>query len=1277
MDQDSNEYYSSSDSSHLRTSEESNHELIQNENDTLKDSIQEIAQAYNQYHSRLDTKYNIYHEILMKIFNKEKYNNISAIIPFYKYAHEIKKKILKKKNNSHFTNISLHTLAAGNLIEVNAIDIIIFQICFKKKIVFHNIFKHLRHLSVNNEEYTEIIIEYNEEKKEIKSFGEFIYEYSNIVTKKIKKKIEEILYQEKILPFFYIGKKPEYKEILRLKNSYIKKKTSENIRTRIPEKTIELKKIENIPLEMHVDIDGVWGIFKPKELSAINAPLILNFKVRDTAYSPISKSSYVIIDGVPVKLCSVLNFKIGTFQPDPSFPIHLYVVTKYMTRDSSERKISVLCHEIIENIQKIIKKIKAYDSYTKYILSSESRDFYIKNNNFPRSEVIAEKRPTQNYMQEVIPDFLLQSFTDMILKDKSLEKIIKAFYIESFGNKRWSASRNMTTLLYKFEKIIDTERLNFLRIDFALSVAKTNIQFENQKRSLYIKTNFCDDISIRRNSLFSSKKIENKNSKLWFIQKGKIVYDINSIDKINIYSCMIPELFSRKLRSSKACQLTSKIIFDLMCKAQKSASSLVDTHLVKDLRKTMHSLESNDLMDHSFRIEFTTTMFGGPIKIQEAYNSVCDGEVFEYDTGPLYEHLLTMCRLIFNFIDFETITPSSLLKLMIYEILFIEVYIKGTTNFQFLGNNHTRDYIKRLINKTAIPLHNPIVVADDIISLHKQTCLKTLFLDAIKYSVLIPKKKINDVYEFIMIIFEQDLQKIKNTIIELFNDQVAGIHESKIGIESNEISATQFISSLLSMERFIFFPTSSKLYKNLAYLNKFRSDIKNALRHRLVDAAASNQFLGPLDKRKGSSILQKFRIVKEEVINSNITQGIVGDTTSLEKTISERSYAMKQRIIWSEYDTHRLHAALCFYQNRQAKHIAQAILQDLRFGFWAAVSTTQIYERIKTLRKAQKKIDQQSEVLSHLGNTYTSYDPENIALSTIIQIYTYRYGVEFNPSMKQQLYDKYILYVNRESELTSMLYTHESQLIYKKFYIHSPEQMSVLGVRATDLHRIAYDMLSVVRRRKQPIPSLKNNRQPQEITKTNTLPMLSGIEKHDFAVSNDELNNCNLSDEYAFNENNIEFETNDVHDVMSIDNDFNKETKINMENGKPCSRNPQNKNMQLKLRASKNVAFIENSNSNHDHAHPNLSTEYKDERDFKQEDKNYCISLIRKKFGSRAFTIAQLRSAYNSKARPSKEKLYFILMNCTTLKKIKCVKLNPETFSGIFKLNARTGCNRL
>lgn len=79
-------------------------------------------------------------------------------------------------------------MAAGNLIEVNAIDIIIFQICFKKKIVFHNIFKHLRHLSVNNEEYTEIIIEYNEEKKEIKSFGEFIYEYSNIVTKKIKKK---------------------------------------------------------------------------------------------------------------------------------------------------------------------------------------------------------------------------------------------------------------------------------------------------------------------------------------------------------------------------------------------------------------------------------------------------------------------------------------------------------------------------------------------------------------------------------------------------------------------------------------------------------------------------------------------------------------------------------------------------------------------------------------------------------------------------------------------------------------------------------------------------------------------------------------------------------------------------------------------------------------------------------------------------------------------------------------------------------------------------------
>lgn len=62
--------------------------------------------------------------------------------------------------------------------------------------------------------------------------------------------------------------------------------------------------------------------------------------------------------------------------------------------------------------------------------------------------------------------------------------------------------------------------------------------------------------------------------------------------------------------------------------------------------------------------------------------------------------------------------------------------------------------------------------------------------------------------------------------------------------------------------------------------------------------------------------------------------------------------------------------------------------------------------------------------------------------------------------------------------------------------------MTVLGVGATDLYRIAYEMLSVVRKRKQPIPSLKNNHQPQKITKTNTPSMLSGVEKHDFAVSN-------------------------------------------------------------------------------------------------------------------------------------------------------------------------------
>ena len=137
------------------------------------------------------------------------------------------------------------------------------------------------------------------------------------------------------------------------------------------------------------------------------------------------------------------------------------------------------------------------------------------------------------------------------------------------------------------------------------------------KEALYLKTDFYNEHFITQTTPLCSKTIKNFNKSLWNIVKSKLLLDPHSLDKINVYSCMIPELFSRRLRTSKVCQLTGKAVFDSMQKAITFSSALPELKILKDLREGVMKLERSDLMDYSFRIEFTTNLFAESVNFRK------------------------------------------------------------------------------------------------------------------------------------------------------------------------------------------------------------------------------------------------------------------------------------------------------------------------------------------------------------------------------------------------------------------------------------------------------------------------------------------------------------------------------------------------------------------------------------------------------------------------------------------------------------------------------------
>lgn len=149
---------------------------------------------------------------------------------------------------------------------------------------------------------------------------------------------------------------------------------------------------------------------------------------------------------------------------------------------------------------------------------------------------------------------------------------------------------------------------------------------------------------------------------------------------------------------------------------------------------------------------------------------------------------------------------------------------------------------------------------------------------------------------------------------------------------------------------------------------------------------------------------------------------ITGD--ELKRFLREKSYSSISRISWSEWEVQRLNAGVRFYKRHFPSGFSKACYEDIRFEFYGAISFDQFNDKIKALKKIQRRWIRPVNQLEFLGDVYMKYPVEYIVLDTIKKIYKERYGVYLRDSdnVLEKMTEKFISYHSRNSLLLHIAY---------------------------------------------------------------------------------------------------------------------------------------------------------------------------------------------------------------------------------------------------------------
>lgn len=760
-------------------------------------------------------------------------------------------------------------------------------------------------------------------------------------------------------------------------------------------------------------------------------------------------------------------------------------MTKKYVAHCIEQEIIAISQNLYDTLDQAFIKLRMHDTYTQYLVNNDENTFQRKNEN-------SNNEAEDGYFDKFhanIPRSLTKIFFEIFESLVDKRKFI-CYHFESFGNKRFASSSCIDELYFLLDQKIDTSYFNFLNIDLSVS-SKVAYDEIDKNFVLHVNNKFGKNFRTASNSVLGCKALKNYNSHLFEVNRRKLLLDATGINKINFYNCMLPEIYERIVRLSRACAVSGFIIYKQVDQILSRASSPYSpTRLTKSLSESCEILLKRSNCGHGHRSEISINFITGMHLITDIYTGCKIGKKYIFRTAEIYDYLYELTRRLLDFTLFTITTKEFNLEMMIIEILLVEFYIKGGVNTQLLSNTETQIYFRKLQRDEYIPLVN---IHDYLLNMKKR--LKDvkffeLLHKIIDYNIYIPKKKQKIMNFYLRIFFQKNLRILADEFVHLYTQEINTITFDQRTIEHEECTYQQFVQGIFSENRFRFFSRKSYLHAFLRFMNSRMDDVSLHLIELLCQYCERRRLTITFEKKSGTRLLQTYRLVESLSFPCDIAEIENKFNTDLQNELIDLSYSGHHSLSWSRFDIFRLMAGIEYYRNF-TREATSALYNDIRFCFFGTCDIRKIQNKVKCLQRTQRILDEDSKVLEFCKDPDYPYNFSQIGFKTILEIMKCRYAIIPNETQLLMLKRKFNQYHERDSILFDAEIDEASQESFKPFYQANSDQYDMSRINETQIEALRYATKSNLKyledRFRQNKHNSKRNDSPSRSNMTNDI----------------------------------------------------------------------------------------------------------------------------------------------------------------------------------------------
>lgn len=174
----------------------------------------------------------------------------------------------------------------------------------------------------------------------------------------------------------------------------------------------------------------------------------------------------------------------------------------------------------------------------------------------------------------------------------------------------------------------------------SLDIAVTSSMVEGDMEAMRGKALFVHIGDVQRivgsgtMTTFMSQALPNGNKKLAFVGNGRLRVHKSGLEKINAYSCCVPTIFSRSLRMSRACQISSLCLWSAAkgCLQEQMRRQMGSHGLARFIREAPGKIVEYRECNHPFRYEITTNFLSAGSNFYRVYAGMVTGQ--RYSSHP-------------------------------------------------------------------------------------------------------------------------------------------------------------------------------------------------------------------------------------------------------------------------------------------------------------------------------------------------------------------------------------------------------------------------------------------------------------------------------------------------------------------------------------------------------------------------------------------------------------------------------------------------------------------